>query len=390
MQELLASCEVVFYDKIWENIGTRTSLKAYVSRATHLSSDHLSSPLEASVAAKMSWASKRRTSKPEDIAYSLLGPFEVNMPLLYGEGDRKAFKRLQYEIVRSRRDESIFAWTRLSHSQLDYATAPGPGLLAPSPKNFSESGNIVPIHPIHFERAKLHAPQILLDGLVWTLERSFIEDNDRKTRKILGRGEILYVAPLACSKRSDIYAPVKLQMVMSQHDPPRRGPSTSLESFSESEMQKLRNSKAQAQAQAYRLIQEQPRAHELSTKTFRRGFTLRLSTSAQCQCSTPSKYGAGVELHNNRESGEYIVLANEENQDIVGMVMRYKERAVIEVACDPVSFDQWRLVVKIHTKKFGIEFGGFNYSSGHNSINLGDRAIVSLEQGENISVLGWP
>lgn len=109
LQELLASSEVVFYDKSWKNIGTRTRLKDNISRATGISRRHLSKPLEASVAAKMSWASNRQTSRPEDTAYSLLGLFDVNMPLLYGEGKLKAFQRLQYEIVRSGKDESIFS-----------------------------------------------------------------------------------------------------------------------------------------------------------------------------------------------------------------------------------------------------------------------------------------
>jgi hypothetical protein len=62
-----------------------------------------------SVAQMMSWASKRTTTRIEDIAYCLLGIFDVNMPLLYGEGE-KAFHRLQLEIMKERDDESIFAW----------------------------------------------------------------------------------------------------------------------------------------------------------------------------------------------------------------------------------------------------------------------------------------
>ena len=72
----------------------------------------------ASVAQKMSWASKRTTTRLEDMAYSLMGIFDVNMPLLYGEG-QKAFIRLQHEIVRVSDDESIFAWT---DSDLDEST----------------------------------------------------------------------------------------------------------------------------------------------------------------------------------------------------------------------------------------------------------------------------
>jgi hypothetical protein len=59
----------------------------------------------------MSWASRRSTTRVEDRAYSLLGIFDINMPLLYGEG-RKAFRRLQEEIIRTSNDRSIFAFGR--------------------------------------------------------------------------------------------------------------------------------------------------------------------------------------------------------------------------------------------------------------------------------------
>ena len=45
----------------------------------------------------------------EDRAYSLLGIFDINMPTLYGEGDR-AFRRLQEEIMQRVPDQSLFAW----------------------------------------------------------------------------------------------------------------------------------------------------------------------------------------------------------------------------------------------------------------------------------------
>ncbi|KAI6023037.1 hypothetical protein BKA83DRAFT_595498 [Pisolithus microcarpus] len=59
----------------------------------------------------MSWAADRKTTRVEDRAYSLLGLFGVNMPMLYGEGS-KAFQRLQLEIIRVSSDHSIFAWNR--------------------------------------------------------------------------------------------------------------------------------------------------------------------------------------------------------------------------------------------------------------------------------------
>ncbi|KAK5167078.1 uncharacterized protein LTR77_007808 [Saxophila tyrrhenica] len=67
------------------------------------------SPSGFSIAQRMSWAAKRETTRIEDAAYSLLGLFNINIPFLYGEG-RRAFPRLQEEIVRTSADQSIFAW----------------------------------------------------------------------------------------------------------------------------------------------------------------------------------------------------------------------------------------------------------------------------------------
>jgi hypothetical protein len=68
-------------------------------------------PLEiASVAKRMFWASRRTTTRREDLAYCLMGIFLVNMPMLHGEGAR-AFIRLQEEIMEVSDDETLFAWT---------------------------------------------------------------------------------------------------------------------------------------------------------------------------------------------------------------------------------------------------------------------------------------
>lgn len=56
----------------------------------------------------MAWASGRATTRIEDIANCVMGLFDLNMPMLYGEGS-KSFRRLQEEILRTVDDESIFA-----------------------------------------------------------------------------------------------------------------------------------------------------------------------------------------------------------------------------------------------------------------------------------------
>jgi hypothetical protein len=140
LQELLAPIRVIFYDPQWVEIGTKMSLRKLISSITGIK--FLFTSEKASIAQKMSWASKRETTRIEDQAYCLMGLFGVNMPPLYGEG-MKAFRRLQLELLKISDDESIFAWkynrpnTRFCRD--NYA----PGLLADSPAAFGMSGDIV-------------------------------------------------------------------------------------------------------------------------------------------------------------------------------------------------------------------------------------------------------
>ncbi|KAK5161406.1 hypothetical protein LTS14_001202 [Recurvomyces mirabilis] len=104
------------------------------------------SPSMFSIAARMSWASGRDATRVEDVAYSLLGLFGINMPLLYGEGEN-AFNRLQQEIIRSSSDESIFAWRSLCDSGCEAdgcfsRCCSSNTLLARSPAAFQRSGDI--------------------------------------------------------------------------------------------------------------------------------------------------------------------------------------------------------------------------------------------------------
>ncbi|KAK4539805.1 hypothetical protein LTR36_010339 [Oleoguttula mirabilis] len=143
LQELLAPVKVLFLDCNWEPIFTRQELHSVISGITGINPLYLQRPrlvTQASVAEKMSWISRRETSRVEDMAYCLLGLFNVNMPLLYGEG-KKAFLRLQIQIISQSDDESIFAWAGKQSG--------GAGMLASWPSAFSESGGISPCHRWH-------------------------------------------------------------------------------------------------------------------------------------------------------------------------------------------------------------------------------------------------
>ena len=197
LQELLAPKVVVFYDRSWRDFGSKSSLIAQISLATGIRQDHIHNVNRASVAQKMSWASKRQTRRVEDMAYSLMGIFDVNMPLLYGEG-KKAFTRLQHEIVKISNDESLFAWKddNLIES----------GLLAPSPKAFAESGDVVEISssdPFYIHRAPYTVTNRGLAIEAWA-------NQDSRSTFILDRQ--FASLPLNC-----VWQPVSSPLVISQY-----------------------------------------------------------------------------------------------------------------------------------------------------------------------------
>lgn len=146
VQELLAPAQLTFYDANWEEIGDRGDLAFEIAAVTGIRARYLGMRgrdfiWKASVATRMSWVSRRQTSRSEDIAYCMLGLFDVNMPLLYGEGGVKAFLRLQMEIISKWEDETIFAWT--SNQEVDPADNFS-GLLASEPRLFANSEDCSP------------------------------------------------------------------------------------------------------------------------------------------------------------------------------------------------------------------------------------------------------
>jgi hypothetical protein len=121
LQELIAPRQMTFFDYEWQVVGDRLALASDLATITGVDEFLLSYPprtmdeepflddrlRSVSIARRMSWAGPRRTTREEDVAYSLMGIFNVNMPLLYGEGGIKAMARLQEAIIRQSGDQSI-------------------------------------------------------------------------------------------------------------------------------------------------------------------------------------------------------------------------------------------------------------------------------------------
>lgn len=128
LQELLAPEFLIFYKDDWkpldsDNVGKEKAvndklnvkIRPILEETTGIRSLFLdgfypkSNTQTKLVVELMGWASRRETERPEDIAYCLLGIFDITMPILYGEGDM-AFYRLQLEIMKRNPDWTLFFW----------------------------------------------------------------------------------------------------------------------------------------------------------------------------------------------------------------------------------------------------------------------------------------
>jgi hypothetical protein len=142
LQEIVAARAANFYDSAWSHFGTRVSLRNELASITKIDAAIFSPPQDPDVIVirdlldaipvgrRMAWAASRQTTRSEDMAYCLIGLFNVSMPMLYGEGGEQAFIRLQEEIIREKNDLSLFAW-RAGESSIHR------GILALSPYEFA-------------------------------------------------------------------------------------------------------------------------------------------------------------------------------------------------------------------------------------------------------------
>ncbi|OBZ70012.1 hypothetical protein A0H81_09932 [Grifola frondosa] len=189
LQELIAPKQVVFFKKDWSEFGTRKSLVDEINDITLVDRDVLLGlPVQVSIAQRMLWASYRRTTRVEDMAYCLLGIFDVHMPTIYGEGKR-AFIRLQHEIMHSTTDHSIFAWHNWK------TDGDIQDILAPEPSRFKYIIRPMP----HKDFAKIF-------GMAWYSPEYTVTNHGIRLRlpmkeSTIPNGECEYTIVLACGHR---------------------------------------------------------------------------------------------------------------------------------------------------------------------------------------------
>ncbi|KAK4916168.1 hypothetical protein LTR49_015809 [Elasticomyces elasticus] len=246
LQELLAPERMLFCSAEWLTLGWKAPASIYrgldelimgdgrpcitglLSKITGIDGDVLLNPYhqnDRSIAQRMCWASRRKTTRPEDLAYSLLGLFSVNMPLLYGEGASKAFTRFQLEIIRKSTDESIFAWEKKLTDVPVFTWQEKPnslwnGLLARSPEAFRDAGNIMSLcNEDPNQRLNLRRTGFLMDNKFFAGRTAYLMTNKglefRAAAWLIREGPTNdYLVWLACARDisdKDGYWPITTQ-----------------------------------------------------------------------------------------------------------------------------------------------------------------------------------
>ncbi|KAF9472414.1 hypothetical protein BDN70DRAFT_818712, partial [Pholiota conissans] len=105
LQELLAPKVLKFYNLKWiqlsqdRNDKMNSNILQLIEQATTISSSEMRFMITYSLSRRMQWAASCEVMREEDMAYSLMGIFNVSIPIAYGEGADRAFLRLLEEIM---------------------------------------------------------------------------------------------------------------------------------------------------------------------------------------------------------------------------------------------------------------------------------------------------
>ena len=108
---------------------------------------------------RLCWAESRETRRQKDKTYSMLGMFNIHMPLMYGEGRENAFKRLKAGIGK-----------------------PNAGLSA------EEDRCLQSLYPsgIGYDEQKNQNPKRVPNTCIWTLQNpKYLEWRDSNTKRML-------------------------------------------------------------------------------------------------------------------------------------------------------------------------------------------------------------
>jgi len=151
LQELLAPKVIKFFWKSWHPVTANPNDKIrddlgiplweFISQITRIPEYQLLNfdPGTKDIRERMVWASGRQTTRIEDMAYCLIGIFDIPLSIAYGEG-RIAFYRLQVEIMQRSHDRGLFAWSGSPSSHKSMFAAGPEGFLPLEGKFLTATG----------------------------------------------------------------------------------------------------------------------------------------------------------------------------------------------------------------------------------------------------------
>lgn len=135
LQELLAPPVAKFFGADWKPLTEQDNDKSCELILQHLSAAtgcqmhefrHFT-PGPFHVDKRMTWAARRKTTRGEDMAYSLMGIFDVTLQPAYGEGAERAFFRLVEMIMQSNGSTSVLNWAGKeaeTHNSMAFPSSP--------------------------------------------------------------------------------------------------------------------------------------------------------------------------------------------------------------------------------------------------------------------------
>jgi hypothetical protein len=174
-QELVAPYHIKFYNKAWNQLSSGDPwdndkydplIMQQILLATGITFGELQNIRKASISRRMQLAAKRQVTREEDIAYCLMGIFNVSISTAYGEGAGRAFFRLVEEIFRSKKDVSdIFNWAGDCNQ---FSWQPTTSLLPSHPSHYEHCVSNQqwrpwrPIEPVTLTHLGLRTPILLI------------------------------------------------------------------------------------------------------------------------------------------------------------------------------------------------------------------------------------
>jgi len=144
LQELIAPVSVDFFSAEGHFLGNKRSLELKITEITGIPKEVLrgQSLSDFSASERFAWAENRETTEEEDIAYCLLGIFNVFMPLIYGEGEANALNRLERLVNESLNDNLLDGIEETEdHSDVNPPSSSIPGASRASKDSLGASGD---------------------------------------------------------------------------------------------------------------------------------------------------------------------------------------------------------------------------------------------------------